>query len=54
MESDNTLHLYFNGVDQGIAAKDLPNICYALVDVYGQCQQVGYLYHKNKLEFIVG
>ncbi|XP_041377381.1 neuralized-like protein 4 [Gigantopelta aegis] len=40
VDDDNCLHLYVNGVDQGVAARDIPNSCYALVDVYGQCEQV--------------
>lgn len=40
VDTENQLHLVVNGVDQGVAAKDLPEICYAFVDVYGQCEQV--------------
>ncbi|XP_074654148.1 neuralized-like protein 4 [Tubulanus polymorphus] len=40
IDDDSCLHLYVNDVDQGIAAKDLPNVCYAIVDLYGQCEQV--------------
>ncbi|TRY73920.1 hypothetical protein TCAL_09119 [Tigriopus californicus] len=36
----NQLHLYVNGIDQGVAARDLPPICYGLVDLYGQCAEV--------------
>lgn len=34
------LHLYVNGVDYGEAARDVPSQCYAVVDLYGQCDQV--------------
>ncbi|CAL8376707.1 unnamed protein product [Gadus morhua 'NCC'] len=34
------LHLYVNGMDQGVAAQDIPSPCYPLIDLYGQCQQV--------------
>ncbi len=27
-------------MDQGIAARDLPVVCFPILDVYGQCQQV--------------
>ncbi|KAI0236390.1 Neuralized-like protein 4 [Lamellibrachia satsuma] len=41
MVSDETaLHLYINGVDQGIITRDVPLVIYALVDLYGQCEQV--------------
>ncbi|XP_038642637.1 neuralized-like protein 4 [Scyliorhinus canicula] len=39
---DNThgLHLFVNGMDQGVAAQDIPNPCYVVIDLYGQCEQV--------------
>ena len=40
LDGDSALHLYINGVDAGIAARDLPNICYAVIDLYGQTEQV--------------
>lgn len=42
IDDDNCLHLYVNGLDQGIAARDIPNPCYGLIDLYGQCEQVSY------------
>lgn len=41
VDSESRLHLYVNGVDQGVAACDLPAVCYAVVDIYGQCEEVG-------------
>lgn len=40
IDEDCCLHLYINGVDQGIAATDLPATVYAVVDLYGQCEQI--------------
>ena len=41
MVSDEAaLHLYINGVDQGVVSHDIPPVVYALVDLYGQCEQV--------------
>ncbi|XP_023215732.1 neuralized-like protein 4 isoform X1 [Centruroides sculpturatus] len=40
IDTENRLHLFVNNIDQGIAARNIPAICYALVDVYGQCEQV--------------
>ncbi|XP_075745116.1 neuralized E3 ubiquitin protein ligase 4 isoform X3 [Rhipicephalus microplus] len=40
VDLEGGLHLYVNGMDQGVAARDLPPMCYALVDLYGQCEQV--------------
>ena len=34
------LHFYVNGVDQGIAASQVPANIYGVVDVYGRCAQV--------------
>ncbi|KAJ8320441.1 hypothetical protein KUTeg_002028 [Tegillarca granosa] len=40
VDDDASLHLYVNGVDQGIASKHIPNPCYVIVDLYGKCEQV--------------
>ena len=40
VDDDNTLHLYVNGVDQGVAGRDIPQTCYVILDLYGQCEQV--------------
>ncbi|CAH1773995.1 unnamed protein product [Owenia fusiformis] len=50
IEPDNTLHLYVNGVDQGIAAIDIPHKCYAIVDLYGKCKQVTVVDDSSRLE----
>uniref|UniRef100_A0A674DMB9 Neuralized-like protein 4 n=1 Tax=Salmo trutta TaxID=8032 RepID=A0A674DMB9_SALTR len=40
VDGNSCLHLYVNGMDQGVAAQDIPMPCYPLVDLYGQCEQV--------------
>ncbi|OXU27740.1 hypothetical protein TSAR_003159 [Trichomalopsis sarcophagae] len=40
LDEDSRLHLYIDGSDQGIAASDLPSYVYAVIDLYGQCEQV--------------
>ncbi|XP_063043226.1 neuralized-like protein 4 isoform X2 [Engraulis encrasicolus] len=40
VDSSSCLHLYVNGMDQGVAVQDLPSPCYPLIDLYGQCEQV--------------
>ncbi|XP_015586465.1 neuralized-like protein 4 [Cephus cinctus] len=40
VDEDSRLHLYINGSDQGIAATDLPPYVYAVIDLYGQCEQI--------------
>lgn len=38
--SEGDLIFYVNGESQGVAAENLPNTVYAMVDVYGKCVQV--------------
>lgn len=40
LNEDSSLRIYINGVDQGIAATDLPQPLYAVFDLYGQCEQI--------------
>ncbi|XP_073683977.1 neuralized-like protein 4 [Garra rufa] len=40
VDSSGCLHLFVNGMDQGVAAQDIPSPCYPLIDLYGQCEQV--------------
>lgn len=40
LDSSGGLHLHINGMDQGVAVPDVPQPCHALVDLYGQCEQV--------------
>lgn len=40
VDSEGNLHLYVNGHDQGVAARDIPQPCFAVFDLYGQCTQV--------------
>uniref|UniRef100_A0A672NLP7 Neuralized-like protein 4 n=1 Tax=Sinocyclocheilus grahami TaxID=75366 RepID=A0A672NLP7_SINGR len=40
VDSSGCLHLFVNGMDQCVAAQDIPSPCYPLIDLYGQCEQV--------------
>ncbi|XP_032178448.1 neuralized-like protein 4 isoform X2 [Mustela erminea] len=40
LDGSGGLHLHVNGIDQGVAVPDVPQPCHALVDLYGQCEQV--------------
>ncbi|KAJ8401740.1 hypothetical protein AAFF_G00377110 [Aldrovandia affinis] len=40
VDGNSCLHLYVNGVDQGVAARDIPSPCFPLIDLYGQCEQI--------------
>lgn len=43
LDGSGGLHLHVNGMDQGVAVPDVPQPCHALVDLYGQCEQVSRL-----------
>jgi hypothetical protein len=34
-KSDSTLHFYLNGVDLGVAATEIPEVVFGVVDLYG-------------------
>uniref|UniRef100_A0A7N8XVV7 Neuralized-like protein 4 n=1 Tax=Mastacembelus armatus TaxID=205130 RepID=A0A7N8XVV7_9TELE len=40
VDANSCLHLFVNGMDQGVAAQDIPLPCYPFIDLYGQCEQV--------------
>lgn len=40
VDSYNQLKLFIDEQDQGVAAADIPPVCYAVLDLYGQCKQV--------------
>lgn len=46
IDSDDNLHLFINGIDQGIAAENLGSKeihYYGLLDLYGQCEEASIL-----------
>lgn len=40
IDSNNCLKLFLNRIDYGVAATNIPNDCYCVIDLYGQCEQV--------------
>ena len=40
VDDDNRLHLYVNGVDQGVACSDIPARVWAVFDLYGKCDEI--------------
>ena len=34
------MHVYVNGIDEGVAARDIPRLVYAVVDMFGAVTQV--------------
>ncbi|ELT95486.1 hypothetical protein CAPTEDRAFT_101277 [Capitella teleta] len=40
---EGALHFFVNGVDQGVAAHNVPSVLYAVIDMYGKCAQVSIL-----------
>ncbi|XP_033095414.1 neuralized-like protein 4 [Anneissia japonica] len=43
VDEKSCLHLLVNGMDHGVVADDIPHHCHAVVDLYGQCEQVSIL-----------
>lgn len=39
-KEDGSLHFYVDGVDRGVAANNVPERVYGVVDLYGQAAQV--------------
>ncbi|XP_063987913.1 neuralized-like protein 4 [Diachasmimorpha longicaudata] len=40
IDDESRLHLFINSIDQGIAVTDLPLYVYAIIDLYGQIEEV--------------
>jgi len=40
IDKQRNLRFFVNGVDQGVAAKNLPKKCWAVFDLYGMCEEV--------------
>ena len=40
VDSDNCLHLFVNGVDQGVAASNIPDNVWVAADLYGKCDEI--------------
>nr|KAG5712423.1 hypothetical protein BaRGS_011397 [Batillaria attramentaria] len=40
VDAARCLHLYVNGTDQGVAARDVPHPCYAIFDLGSYCKKV--------------
>ena len=38
--SDRGLHLYVDGIDQGVIGTDVPDPCYFMFDLYAYCTKV--------------
>lgn len=42
--SDGSLHYYLDGMDQGEACSHIPDGVYPVIDLYGQCVQVNFVF----------
>ena len=40
VDNNHGLHLYVNGVDQGVACQDIPERVWAVFDLYGKCDEI--------------
>lgn len=52
VDANSCLHLYVNGMDQGVAAQDIPSPCYPFIDLYGQCEQVSATHGNMSCQFV--
>lgn len=43
VDSDDQLILFIDEQEQGVAAQNVPPVCYVILDLYGQCEQVNSL-----------
>ena len=48
--SDNCLHLFVNGVDQGVAATNIPDTVWVAVDLYGKCDEIAIVNNSGEEE----
>lgn len=46
VDSDDQLILFIDEQEQGVAAQNIPPVCYVILDLYGQCEQVNLPSHS--------
>lgn len=46
--AEGNLHFYINGVDQGVAARNVPARVYGVIDLYGQAAQASVVDHSGE------
>lgn len=58
-KSNSNLHLYINGLDQGVAATKVPTMVWGVIDLYGMTVKVSFYFiitlyiYLNKLKCFV-
>lgn len=43
-KSNSNLHLYINGLDQGVAATKVPTMVWGVIDLYGMTVKVSFYF----------
>lgn len=51
MYEDETLHFFINGIDQGLAATNVPNGVYGVIDLYGQAAKASIVHASGQCFF---
>lgn len=46
---DGSLHFFVNGVDQGLAASNVPNGVHGVIDLYGQAAKASIVHSAGML-----
>lgn len=49
---DESLHFFINGIDQGLAATNVPNGVYGVIDLYGQAAKAS-IVHASGMYFVL-
>ena len=49
VDTQRNLKLFINGVDYGIKVKNIPPICYGIIDLYGQCEEVSIVLENSEV-----
>ena len=47
IDAAKNLKVLVNGQDHGIAVQNVPSVCYGLVDLYGQCEEITIVRHSD-------
>ena len=50
VDAQRNLKVLINGQDKGIIVQNVPQVCYGLIDLYGQCEEISIVRHHHNRE----
>lgn len=50
IDNESQLRIYINGYDLGVAATNLPPVCYAVFDINGRCEEISVICRRQESE----